>query len=286
MKKPTVDEILALYDDCKRRYEESGLWGQWDEDEKLYELNFRNELLLPKQFEAEGIVLPTARDLVDTCVDNTDISNVRVWTNRKGESKKSEEEQNLLRKFGLGVLYRNSVEASISPLRVSAKHYWMHGLAIIKDVWDADRWMGRPERKEGEDEARYAERIDEWRAEHHDSIPIVIQGINPRNIMLDPYYDGGMFVFETREELCFNVKQKFPNWHNPKTAKVTDKVEHISFWTKDHRCELYDREPVLRGQVVKHDYGFIPYVPIDTGLGNVSSDNDLKKRYVGVLRYV
>jgi hypothetical protein len=208
--------------------------------------------------------------------------------NRKGESKKSEEETNLLRKFGLGVLYRNSVEASISPLRVSAKHYWLHGLAIIKDVWDADRWMGKPERKEDDTEAGYAARIDQWRSEHHDSIPIVIQGVHPRNIMLDPYYDGGMFVFETREELCFNVRQQFPNWGNPESKKITDRVVHVSFWTKDYRCELYDREPVLKtaGGVAKHSYGFIPYVPIDSGLGNVSSDNSLTKKYVGILRYI
>ncbi len=287
-KKPTTDEILELYDDCKRRYSESGLYEQFAEDERFYELDFRQQLLLPKEFMAEGIVLPTARDLVDTCVDNTDIFNARVWVNRKGTSKQSDEDANLLRKFGLGVLYRNNVEATIAPIRVGAKHYWMHGLTIIKDVWDADRWAGRPERKEDEGEGGYAARIDEWRSEHHDSIPIVIQSINPNNIMLDPYYDGGMFVFETQEELCFNVKQRYSWWGNPQGKKITDKVEHISFWTKDFRCEFYDREPILKvtGGVAKHTYGLIPYVPIDTGLGNISADNDLKKRYVGILRYV
>ena len=286
--KPTVGEILQLYDDCKNRYAESGIFGQWDEDETFYELEFKNRLLLPREFEAEGIILPTGRDIVDVCVDHTDIMNVRVWANRKGESKKSEEETNLLRKFGLGVIYRNNVEASVSPLRVGAKHYWLHGLAVIKTVWDADKWVDKPERKENESDDAYATRIDEWRSEHHDSIPIVIQAINPRNILLDPYYDGGMFVFEVREELCFNTRQNFPLWSNPLGKKVTDRVTHISFWTKDYRCELYDREPVLRvaGGVAKHSYGFIPYVVIDTGLGNVSATNDLKKRYVGVLRYV
>lgn len=287
-RKPTVDEILQLYDDCKQRYNESGLYGQFEEDENFYELDFRDRLLLPEEFKAEGIILPTARDLVDTCCDNTDIFNARVWVNKKGTSKQSDEDANLLRKFGLGVLYRNNVEATIAPIRVGAKHYWMHGLAIIKDVWDADRWAGRPEWKEDEEEGTYATRIDEWRSEHHDSIPIVIQSINPKNIMLDPYYDGGMFIFETREELCFNVKQSFPWWGNPAGKKITDKVEHISFWTQNFRCEFYDREPILKvtGGVAKHTYGFIPYVPIDTGLGNISADNDLKKRYVGILRYV
>ena len=286
--KPTVAEILELYDDTKKKYDASGLYSTFDVDDKLYELDFKSELILPKEYEREGIVLPTARDIVDTCVDHTDIWNVRVWVNKKGESKKSEEEMNLLRKFGLGVLYRNNVESSIAPLRVGAKHYWLYGLSIIKTVWDADRWVDRPEQKQGESEEAYATRIDEWRAGHHDSIPIVIQAVHPRNVMLDPYYDGGMFVFEVREELCFDVKQVFPNWGNPESRKISERVEHISFWTKDWRCELYDREPVLKvaGSVAKHSYGFIPYVPVDTGLGNLSHDNDPKKRYVGVLRYI
>lgn len=288
--KPTVEEILELYEATKKRYQESGVFDQWEDDETLYELDFHNELLLPEEFKSEGIILPTARDLVDTCTDHTDISNVRVWVNKKGESAKAEEEQELLRKFGLGVLYRNNVEASISPIRVAAKHYWLYGLAIIKDVWDADRWMGRPERKEDEGESAYATRIDEWRSENRDSIPIVLQAVSPKTMMLDPFYDGGAFVFEVRDELCFNVKQSFQKWSNPLTKKVSEKVEHISFWTKDFRCELYDREPILKvpGGVGKHTYGFIPYVPIDTGLGNLSDDTSgyMRKRYVGILRYI
>jgi hypothetical protein len=286
MGKPTVQEILDLYDDVKKQYDESGIFGQFEQDERSYELEFADELLLPDQFKAEGIVLPTARDIVDTCVDNTDIFNVRVWTNKKGESAKSEDEQNLLRKFGLGVLYRNSVESTISPIRVAAKHYWLHGLTILKAVWDADRYMDKPEKKDGESDEAYAERIDTWRSEQHDSIPIVIKGINPRNILLDPYHDGGTFLFEVQEELCMNVKGRYEKWSNPQSKKSSASVEHISYWTKDFRCELYDREPVLEGEVVAHTYGHIPYVVIDSGLGNVDTKGDLKKRYVGILRYI
>lgn len=284
--KPTVDETLDLYADCKAKYDASGIFSQWDEDELFYELDFKSRLLLPTKFEVEGIVLPTARDLIDSWVDNIDVFNPRVLVGRKGESPKSEEEKNLLRKFGLGVLYANNVESSIAPLQVSRKHFGIYGLTILQTVWDADRWLDKPEREDGESDEAYAERIDSWRAEHHTSIPIVIKAIHPRNIMLDPYYDGGKFVFETREELCFDVHEKYPKWSNPKGVKASGKVEHISFWTKDYRCELYDREPVLRTPVMKHNYGFIPYTAIDTGLGNVSADNDLKKRYVGILRYV
>ena len=286
--KPSVADILELYDEVKRIYDESGIYTLFDDDDKYYELDFSNLLNLPEEFKKDSIVLPTARDIVDTCVDHTDIFNARVYINRKGTDNSSKEEQNLMRKFGLGVLYRNNIESSIAPVRVGAKHYWLYGLCILKTVWDADRYVDKPEKDDGESEDAYAERIDQWRAESRDSIPIVIQSVHPRNIMLDPYTNSNEFVFETNEELVFNVRQRFPGWQNPMKKKVTDKVVHISFWSKNYRCELYDREPVLKvgGGVAKHSYGFIPYVPIDTGLGNLTSDNDIKKRYVGVLRYV
>lgn len=41
-----------------------------------------------------------------------------------------------------------------------------------------------------------------------------------------------------------------------------------------------------KADVVKHSYGFIPYTFIESGLGMVTVDNELKKRYVGVLRFV
>jgi hypothetical protein len=281
--KPTPEYILALYDDTKKQYEASGIFAQWDEDEKYYELDFKALMQLPEEFAAEGIVLPTARDIVDTVVDHTDIYNVRVWANRKGTSAKSEEEQDLLRKFGLGVLYRNNIEASIAPTRVGAKHYWLHGLTIIKDVWDADRMFNPPTIKKGESVDDFATRVDTLRAYRRDSCPIVIQACHPKSIMLDPYYTGGTFVFETRKELCYNSKQDWPAWKNNGGKEDAQEVEHIEFWTSEWRAHFIERECV---KLNHHDYGLIPYVPIDTGLGNMTDKNDMKKRYVGVLRYV
>jgi hypothetical protein len=286
MKKPTVKDIQELYDDCENRYMESGIFTEFSKDEKYYELDFKEKLGIPTDFAKDGVVLPTARDMIDTCVDFTNITNVRIMTNQRKGTKTDKEAAELLRKFGYGVLWRNQIESSIDPLRVSAKHYWTHGLTVLKDVWDADRSLDKPERNEGETENTYANRIDEWRYNTRDSIPIVIAAVHPSSIMLDPYFDGGEFVFETREMLVYNARDRFPLWKNYNRHKITDKVKLKSWWHNQYRCDLLDDEPILKGGVIKHDYGFIPYVPIDSGLGNVSSDNSLKKRYVGVLRYM
>jgi len=284
-KKPKVTEIYEdLLKKCEDHYRE--LHQKFQDDEKYYELEFKDKLEIPTEFKSEGVVLPTARDMVDTFVDHIDISNARVFVNRKGTSNSSEEEVEMMRKFYLGLIHRTNVENSISPWRVAAKHYAVHGLAVLKDVWSADLWPDRPEIMEGETEADYAGRMDEWRAKTYDVLPIVIQPVNPKCVMPDPSYGGKLFVIEKQEKICFDIMNRWTNWSNPKNKKISDPVEIVSYWDNKYRCEFADGDPLLPGGVVEHNYGFIPYVFIDSGLGNLSSDGKPEKRYVGILRYM
>lgn len=281
--KLTVKEILELLDRCDKFY--APLIKKFEEDEKYYELNFKDLLDIPVDFENEGVVLPTARDMVDTFVDHIDISNARVFVNRKGTSNISAEEAEMMRKFYLGLIHRTNVESDISPWRVLAKHYALHGLGVCKTIYDADRWPSKPEQKKGESEEAYNNRVDEWRATRgYQSLPIVIQAVNPACILPDPGYGGRMFNFERHKRLVMDISPRWPNWTTSKTP--SEEVEYISYWDADYRCDLIDREPILKGDVVKHNYGFIPYVLIDSGLGNISSENKPEMRYVGLLRYI
>jgi len=72
------------------------------------------------------------------------------------------------------------------------------------------------------------------------------------------------------------------------TENKTNTVEYVSYFDKYYRCDLVDDLPVLkvRGGVAKHNYGFIPYVLIESGLGNLGRDAEPEKRYVGMLRYI
>jgi hypothetical protein len=286
--KPTVEEILELYDKVESYYRSSNIYDEWDKDEELYHLDFKELLLLPKEFQKEGIVLPTARDMVDACVDQTSVDNLKISVGAMGDSKADRESREMLKKLGYSVVYRNNVEQSISPWQVGDKYYWTYGTTTFKSVWDADRYVDKPEKKDGESEDVYSARVDEWRSSTHDTMPIVIKAVHPKSIRYDPYNDPPEFAFETTELLVMNVKSKFNHWSNPEGRGIADKVKKIQFWTKDYRCDLYDREPVLKvsGGVAKHNYGHIPYTPVDTGLGLISADNDLCKRYVGILRYI
>lgn len=285
--KPTLDEIKATIIKDETYYQ-TELLNKFEEDEKYYELDFNELLDIPLEFKKEGIVLPTARDMVDTFVDHIDISNARVFVNKKGTTNIGAEEAEMMRKFYLGLIHRTNVESSISPWRVGAKHYALHGVSIFKTVWDADRWADKPIQKEGEAEEAYAERIDEWRSKTQETLPIVIQAINPYNVIPDPHYGGDLYVFERGTITCLEALERWPQWKNLANVEKTTEINHHSFWTKDYRCELVNGEPVLKvaDGVAKHNYGFIPYVFIESGLGNLSREAKPSMRYVGMLRYM
>ncbi len=283
--KPSIDDILALDKDLTIHY--GPLHKLFERDEAFYELNFKDELDLPKEFASQGVVLPTARGFVDTFVDNIDIIHAKVRTYKKGLSKKLEEESQILRQFALGILHMTELSADISQWRVAGKHYAGHGLGALATFWDADMWPDKPIQKDDESEETYAERIDQWREETHLSLPIVIKAVHPHNLLPDPSTPR-QFIIEKSDMIRIDAEKFYPWWKNPQQKKITENVVRIDYWDKDWHCVLVDTEPVLRvrGGIDHHRYGFIPYVLIESGMGNLSYQNKPEMRYVGILRYI
>ena len=280
--KPSVEEIKSIVDKCEKRYYQ--IHQAFKQDETFYELNFHDRLNLPDEYARDAVVLPTGRDMVDAAVDHSDITNARVFVNRKGVTKSSDENAEMMRKFYLGLIYRTNIESPISPWRVAAKHFWLHGISYLKTLWDADRWPDKPIQKKGESDEAYKERIDEWQGHTELSVPIIIQAVNPKNVMADPFHIVPQFYIEKHERLAYNIKQRYPHWNLE--VDGDKEVEWVEFWDGEYKCFLADGEPVLKVPVVPHKYGLLPYVPVESGLGNVSIDTDINMRYVGILRYM
>jgi len=93
----TPEKLVNLYN--TRATEYGNMYAAFDIDEKLYELAFLGDLALPKEFKDMGVVLPTARNTVDTFADYIGIDNVRVNVSRRKESKEANEQAEELRRF-------------------------------------------------------------------------------------------------------------------------------------------------------------------------------------------
>ena len=227
--KPTKASILEQFEFCKKHY--SKLRTAYEKDEEFYNLDFKNRLNIPGEFRKDRVILPTARDVVDTGVNHTNINNARVFTNKKGSSEISNKSFEMLRKLGLGIIHGINVESRIAPAHVGAKHYWKHGLAVFKTIWDADRWVDRPQNVT-------PEKMDEWRAGQHLSLPIVIKAINPYHIMPDPSTGGDYYVIEWYKRKLYDVKRIWPHFKDKKGRKPDDMIETFSFWTDKWRAEV------------------------------------------------
>ncbi|MFA6270839.1 MAG: hypothetical protein WC657_06570 [Candidatus Paceibacterota bacterium] len=284
--KPTVEDIISLRTKGEEYY--GNLFREYETDDKYFELDILELLGLPKENIPDGIVLPIGRQLVYTYADHVDTTKATVHVNKKGDSKRDEEESDMERKFGQGVLYRNNVEASVAPLRTAAIHQGEYGRGVIKTVFDADMWPDKPEQKKGESDEAYDDRLDEFRQERGSRLPIRMVAVNPRSIIPDWSYGGQQWVIETQDKVCIDVKGKWKKWGNPQGKKAGDLVKVTSFWNPWFRGELADDEPLFRigDGVIAHKYGFIPYTIMDSGLGNLSYDNAPEKQVVGLLRHI
>ena len=89
-----------------------------------------------------------------------------VDVTRQGMAKIDKEIAEMMRKYYLGLIYRTNTESPISPWRVAAKHYWLHGVCWFKTLWDADRWPDKPTQDEGESDESYRERLEEWQGNY------------------------------------------------------------------------------------------------------------------------
>ena len=281
--KPSVNDVISQTEKCKLYY--SNYRGALVQDEEFYELEFANRLGIPKQYRSEAVVLTTARDMVDAFVDHIDLANARVFVNKKGIHDINDKVAENERRFYLGLLHETNIGSSISPWRVGGKHYANHGLSVMKTIWEADNWLDKPAKLEDESDEHYAERIEKWAEGHPVSLPILIQAINPHNVMLDPAYSGRLYTIEYHQRAVFDMEKMYPHWKNTKKRSINENVDYISYWDNEFRCDLIDGQAILTGGVVKHNYGFIPYTPIESGLGNLGIDALPEQRYVGINRY-
>ena len=287
MEKIGIDEIKSLDTQMLGLYEP--YHGEIDEDQKFHELAFKNELGLPDEFKQFGIVVNTARELVDRNVERINMIHARVSVNKHGTADIDERRAETQRMFYTGFIYQTRTQKGIhihSDWWQGAKYYIVHGLAPFEIFYDADRWLDKPLQRKDESSDDYGKRLAEWGYESSMSIPITINAIHPKHILPDP---SGRFVIKHRKVKAFDIMRGSPKaWAVPDSIRSGEwdkEIDCISYFDDKYRCELIDGEPVLKGKVIPHRYGFIPYVLIDSGLGNINSKGDVKERYVGVLRY-
>jgi len=290
MARPTKKFIFDRLGELHTYYSARNI--NFDLDDQYYELLFRDKLGLPQEYKEDGVVLPTARDIVDAGTNHISTIYARFFRPMRGDTPEAREQAEMLRKFDVAMFYRTKVESDISPWRDGSKHGCLYGMWCFETLYDPSKIPDEPEQEEDESDEDFQNRMDIYKGELYDSLPIAIREVHPRNVYPDP---SGEFMIIEESKTIGQARSEWPNWTAPITStaaagKTMQDVIQVSFINKKYRAIYVNGEPVLEAGdkegVLEHDYGFIPYVIGYSGLGNLSKSAKPELKAVGLIRYL
>lgn len=230
----------------------------------------------------------SARIAIDDAAAQIDTSSLQVEVPSRTSSAKHQEAAIRLRQFYLGA-WRAVLEADDTLLHRAAKSMFQYGLACFKTVYDQQLWGDAPQRKRGENDEAFEERIVEWRGKMRHYFPHKVILVHPANVMPDPTIvstpsAGCAYVIEKYRRKAADVAIRYPEWSEGRPQKkMNEFVDWIEYWDANEFWYICDKKKVVQG---KHDYGFVPYEFCDAGLGYSSSDGAPEKRWRGLLHGV
>ena len=310
--KPTKTQIFDRLTDLRSYYSTRNQF--FDLDDKYYELLFLDNLGLPEEYKDDGIVLPTARDIVEAGTNHVSTVYARFFRPVRGSTQEAADQAEMLRKFDTGLFYRTKMESNISPWRVAAKHGCLYGMWCFESVYDESKVPDEPEQQDGESDEDFQRRMDTYNGELQDCIPISIRAIHPRCVYPE-ISENPKYVIIEEPKTLIQARKDWPMW-TPAVAptqgvlmgSVAQMVNQVTYWDEHYRAVYLNLVPVTSNKtkgksptdlaremipllpsedgVVEHDYGFCPYTVGYSGLGNLDWYSHPERKAVGLIRYL
>ncbi|KKM08470.1 hypothetical protein LCGC14_1724110, partial [marine sediment metagenome] len=250
------------------------------DDEKFHDLDVGHLLDLPSKFKDQAVVLPTAREVVETAVDHISPSNRRIDVPRRAGTKPALEQAKLLRRFYSALLTFLEAGPPVSPYREITKHLSVWGISVAKFIYDENKWRDEPPK------GASSEDRENWRNFQATMMPFTLQILHPSELLFDPWHDPPEWGLQVSKKMVGEIKSAYPRWENTRSLRLTTKVDVFEFWSDTQRSVMIDNKPGLSGEVINHNWGTHPFIVGSSGLGIDGSDHDPKKRFVGMLRYL
>lgn len=257
MAKPSVEKIKEIFKAYEKHY--STLHQDQKGIDEYYELTF--DANVPVNYPAR--VPPTARDWIDVGVRNFTLDNPKAKVYLRNDSDIAREQVSKMETF-----YNFWLRKDILIIKQAAKKLPLRGEVFLKVNMD-DTYFGSD---------------DEERLFH---FPLFLTVPDPINVYCSPAHSGLVpkDVVETfkitvaeAEALCEANEWK---WKTDK--KPNDEVTWFSYISPEWRCFLIEDEPVLPSEVQPNLLGFVPYVHIPAGFGQLSYEGKPEYLYRSLL---
>jgi hypothetical protein len=285
----SLEEIKDLKDNI------GSLFGKLQEefkiDDQYMRLDFAELLNLPRKFKKSAIILPTSREVVDTCVDHIAPTFRRVTVPRRTTDTRGTEQAQTLQRFYESLLNYIERPSIVSPYRDNGKHVATYGITIGELKYNVNKWPVEPKSSQYEVEAEYTAAREEWKTNKNEVMPFTYQCVHPNEIIFDPFNDPPLWVIRTSNRYVYHLKQAYPNWANASQATNTAQLETWEYWDARQRAVVINQtESALRNTsgtgILNHKWGVHPYIIEGSGLGMDDIEHNLEQKYVGLLRFI
>jgi len=281
----TIDELNKLKADMEQYY--SDVVKQYEEDEKFYGLDFAELLRLPRKFRRDAVILPTAREIVDTATDHIAPVYRRVTVPRRAATPPATEQSQLLQRFYEAVLTWLEQRPAVSPYRSGGKHLTLYGTSVWKLMFDHRLLTPDvPKREQYESDEEFEEAKADYNLMRTTTLPFTLHVLHPTEVYLDPFNDPPEWGMQVYSRYARDIKAKYPYWRNPKNLSDFKEADCIEWWDSKSRALIVSGEPALQEGVVEHDWGTHPYIQGASGYGLDGREHRPETMFVGMLRYL
>lgn len=261
-------------------------------DDKFYKLDFDALLGLPDEYEDQGVVLPTAREVVDTAAAHIEPQFRRVTVPRRNTEDSGTEQAVKLRTFYEALLTYFERRTSPTPYRDAAKHLALHGMGCFKLLYDRTKAPKAPTQGSDESDDEFRQRKADWEVNRTWVMPFTLTVPHPMNVMPDPWHDSPEWVIEKQKMKVGQLLATYPDWRNPLNRRPTTDIEVWEYWDNFKRIIIADGKTVFADdegnpeEFREHDFGVHPYIFGASGLGHVDAERNPEFIYVGMLRFI
>jgi hypothetical protein len=277
---PSVEFVLSLKRDYAQYYQ---AFHQQCATEEMYYFG-QNPVPVPEPFEPVRPATPRA--LINVGTDHVDVNNIEIEVPSSPRSRARAER---LKKF-----YQGAWASQKGPvLRTAVKHGFLYGTAFLKVMYDIDQWPNAPVMDDygitdtdGHflmvDESGYKDALQAFMEAQYIRWPLVVQNINPKNLLWDDSRAGTRWVIETYEREVNAIKRRYPQWVTDKETKQM--ASWLEYWD-DIWCGYMADNQWVWGPY-RHGYGGLNYVQLQTSNSLEWDCGPPEKRYQGLLHPV
>ena len=201
------------------------------EDERYIELKIRDLLNIPANFVRDAVVLPTAREVIDTATDHITPKFRRVLVPRRNTETADGTAQALkLRRFYEALLNWTEDQFTISPFRMGVKHLAGVGISCWRLDFDKKRHPGRPTRSQFDNEDDFNESMVEWRQIRSENLPFALRILHPTEVFFDPLHDPPEWFIQKAMMPVYDIERMYPHWENKANLQRSNKAEVLEYF--------------------------------------------------------